>query len=56
MFTVNILFQIITPVYLTPALDKLEEADGTRRATCSSLLYTILSKTFDTVHSKDTGL
>ena len=28
MFTVNILFQIITPLYLMPALDKLEEADG----------------------------
>ena len=28
MFTINILFQIITPLYRMPALDKLEEADG----------------------------
>ena len=31
MFTVNILFQIITPLYLMPALDQLEKADGTCR-------------------------
>ena len=31
MFTVNILFQIITPLYLMPALDKLEETGGTFR-------------------------
>ena len=31
MFTVNVLFQIISPLYLMPALDQLEEADGTCR-------------------------
>ena len=31
MFTVDILFQIITPLSLMPALDKLDEAGGTCR-------------------------